>query len=103
FADLAVGLARHRARGIRRLQHEGIQRPRVLDRLQMGVGEFERRKSFARKTLTGLGERKRSQIGHLLIGLQKKGESVLSSVASSAKNLFVFAFFSALAFTSALT
>src|SRR5215469_4095412 len=34
-------------------------------------------------SITGLGERHQSEIGHLLIGLQKNGESVLSLAGSS--------------------
>ena len=43
FAILASGLARHGARLIRRLHHEGIERARGFDRVQMRVGQFKRR------------------------------------------------------------
>ena len=72
---------------IRRLQHERIERARFLHRLQMGVGQLKRGERFFREAITGLGERHRCQRGHLLIGLQKNGESVLSLAGSFCRAL----------------
>src|SRR6185437_4354973 len=83
LADLAVGLARHGASLLGRLQHEGIKRTRFLDRLQMGIGQLKRGERLFREAIPGLGERHRREQCHLLIGLQKNGERVLSLAGSS--------------------
>ena len=83
LAIAGIGRARHGAGLIRRLQHEGIERARGLDRLEMRVGQFKRGKGFVREAVSGLGERQRCQIGHLSTGLQKNGDSVLSLAGSS--------------------
>ena len=81
--NAGIGRARHGAGLIRRFQHKGIERARRLDRLEMRVGQFKRRKGFVREAGSGLGERQRCQIGHLSTGLQKNGDSVLSLAGSS--------------------
>src|SRR5215218_755177 len=63
---------------IRRFQHEGVERARRLDRGKVRVGQFKRGKRLVREAIPGLGDRQRYQIGHLLIGLQKNGDRVLS-------------------------
>src|SRR5689334_24253420 len=66
-----------------RLQDERVERARRLDRRKMGVGQLEGCKRLFREAVPGLGERQRYQVGHLLIGLQKKGDRVLSLAGSS--------------------
>ncbi len=64
FRKPRVRRARHVARVVRRLLHEGIERARGFDRADMGVGQLERGDVFLAQTLAGLGERQRGQVGH---------------------------------------
>ncbi len=65
FREPRIGGARHVARVIRRLLHEGIERARRLDRADVGVGQFKRGDVFLAQPLPGLGQRQRGQVGHI--------------------------------------
>src|SRR3981081_1517821 len=87
LSDAGIGLARHGAGLIRGFHHKGVERARLLDRLEVRVGQFKRGKGFVREATSSLGERPRCQLGHLSTGLQKNGDSVLSLAGSSRKFL----------------
>ena len=64
-------------------QLEANERTRRFDRGKVRVRQFKRGERLVREAFAGLGDRHRCQVSHLLIGLQKNGESVLSLAGSS--------------------
>ena len=64
----ASALLRHRARALRRLQHIGVERARLLDRGEMRVGELGGGERALAQAVARLGERERRQLGHLPSG-----------------------------------
>ncbi len=64
FRELCVGRFGHRARPLRRLQHDGIERTRLVDGGKMCVGKLEGGDLFLTQLVARLRERQRGRIGH---------------------------------------
>ena len=45
-------------------QHIGVERPRLLDRGDMGLGQFGGGEALGLQAVTGFGEREMGQFGH---------------------------------------
>src|SRR5262249_59234515 len=76
--EARVGGLRHGSRRLRRLQHEGIERVRLLDRGEVRVGELSGREAPAAEPVARLCERQRRELCHSLSGsLQTKGFAAL--------------------------
>src|SRR5439155_15878882 len=72
----------HRQRLIGRLQHEGVQRPGLLDRFDVGAGDLGGREALGAQPLQRLLQRESGELAHsTTFGTTKKLRSALGALA----------------------
>src|SRR5829696_8360728 len=75
LGEARLGGLRHLERTLRRLEHEGVERPRLLDRADMGARELGRGEALRLEPVAGVGKSEGREIGHLVFVPSRHGRA----------------------------